>query len=489
LGYGLNSTGIGNTDQWATLDIICLTLADQAQNSILLRCDTTNQASIGTATYYRFQLYQNVAVSTWSIAKFIAGAATGLGTVTSPTVVASGTGQNVYRIRASCAGTTIKLELATSTDGGATFTAFSTLVSVTDASIASGNFSGMQVFPGNGVVAYTAGFVLDNFNVNSGTIAPPALVPGALTQGAVGLTTASITSAAATGGVAPYTYQWQRSLTSGSGFANVGGATSLTLNDTGLTSGTPYYYQLVVTDSQPVSATSAQQVEITTTVPSPIRVGIISDSIGTNTYGVSQEYIQFLAADGWHVTTLDNESVSGTSTSDWLAGGANEPTATANFTANLVNTVLIMLGTNDARVAGNSAATVAANLANIVTWVQLVPTVTRVIIAGSPYFVPGLLGNTVAQLALLQTYWPSYSSVVNNVKVFLAYDRLAFFYIGMNQSQLGDGVHPLTGQGSGSEHIAYLWAVGSRKALGFPNSGSGAGANSGAYARIGQGMG
>ncbi len=83
-----------------------------------------------------------------------------------------------------------------------------------------------------------------------------ALVAGSASTSSVGTTTASVTSTDASGGTAPYTYQWQRSLTSGSGFSNVSSATSLTLNDTGLTDGTTYYYRLVFTDAALATATS-----------------------------------------------------------------------------------------------------------------------------------------------------------------------------------------------------------------------------------------
>lgn len=50
------------------------------------------------------------------------------------------------------------------------------------------------------------------------------------------------------GGSESYTYQWQRSTTSGSGFSNLSGATSATHDDTTVSNGTTYYYQCVVDD-------------------------------------------------------------------------------------------------------------------------------------------------------------------------------------------------------------------------------------------------
>lgn len=88
-----------------------------------------------------------------------------------------------------------------------------------------------------------------------------ATTAGALTQVSVGSNSASLVSAAATGGTAPYTYQWYRSTTTGfsPGAGNIiAGATSLTLNDTGLIPNTPYFYKVVATDSGSVAGTSAQ---------------------------------------------------------------------------------------------------------------------------------------------------------------------------------------------------------------------------------------
>lgn len=94
------------------------------------------------------------------------------------------------------------------------------------------------------------------------------LTAGALSQVSVGPTSANLSSAAATSGTAPYTYQWYRSTASGfsPGSGNIiTGATSLTLNDTGLIPNTKYYYKVVVTDSagSPATATSSQLAVVT----------------------------------------------------------------------------------------------------------------------------------------------------------------------------------------------------------------------------------
>ncbi len=95
-----------------------------------------------------------------------------------------------------------------------------------------------------------------------------SLTAGALSQVSVGSNTASLLSAVATSGTAPYAYQWYRSTTNGftPGAGNlIAGATSLTLNDTGLIPNVTYYYKVVVTDNVSATATSSQLTVVTAT--------------------------------------------------------------------------------------------------------------------------------------------------------------------------------------------------------------------------------
>jgi hypothetical protein len=84
------------------------------------------------------------------------------------------------------------------------------------------------------------------------TISASNLANGTASTVSVGNTIATVTVGNATGGTPPYSYQWYRSTTSGftPGSGNiVAGATNQTLNDTGLTNGTEYFYVNIVTDS------------------------------------------------------------------------------------------------------------------------------------------------------------------------------------------------------------------------------------------------
>lgn len=95
------------------------------------------------------------------------------------------------------------------------------------------------------------------------------ITAGVLSQVSVSSTSDSLAATAATGGTAPYTYQWYRSVTSGftpGGGNLIAGATALTLNDTGLIPNTQYYYKVVATDATTATVTYAQ-LAVATTVP------------------------------------------------------------------------------------------------------------------------------------------------------------------------------------------------------------------------------
>ena len=77
-------------------------------------------------------------------------------------------------------------------------------------------------------------------------------LPGSTTIVAVSRTTITLQATPPTGGIGPYTYQWNRSTQYNfvpSAATVVAGQTTLTLNDSNLAENTPYYYVLVATDS------------------------------------------------------------------------------------------------------------------------------------------------------------------------------------------------------------------------------------------------
>lgn len=106
---------------------------------------------------------------------------------------------------------------------------------------------------------------------------------GNATAISTGSTTVTAAVSAATGGVSPYTYQWYRSTTSGftPGSGNlVSGATSQTLNDTGLTSGTTYYYVNIAKDSFGNASVSnqASATPAAVVVPNALKFNVANNS-------------------------------------------------------------------------------------------------------------------------------------------------------------------------------------------------------------------
>lgn len=90
-----------------------------------------------------------------------------------------------------------------------------------------------------------------------------SITAGSISLSSVGNTTDSLVATAATGGTTPYSYQWYRSTTTGfspGAGSSLSGATALSLSQTGLVSGTQYYYKVVVIDSAgtPASASYSQ---------------------------------------------------------------------------------------------------------------------------------------------------------------------------------------------------------------------------------------
>jgi hypothetical protein len=114
---------------------------------------------------------------------------------------------------------------------------------------------------------------------------------GSLSQVAVSYSTLTVSASAGTGGIAPYSYVWYRSTTSGfspGSATSVAGATSLSLNDSGLIPNTTYYYEIVVTDSTGSTASSSQIAIVTSAASlSPNQfaqtpfVGVVDLTIGS----------------------------------------------------------------------------------------------------------------------------------------------------------------------------------------------------------------
>jgi lysophospholipase L1-like esterase len=178
-------------------------------------------------------------------------------------------------------------------------------ISITDSTYTSAGRA--AVFFGATSSGDTTGYHLDSF---SATDATASFAAGTASVTSYGLTTATVTASPHTGGTGTVTRQWERSTSSGSGYSNVSGATSLTLNDTGLTRGTTYYYRLKWTDSSgsPVTVTS-NEISLTTRTSQIVCDGdSITAGDGLSAGNKYPEQLQAILGNAWQV---DNVGVSG----------------------------------------------------------------------------------------------------------------------------------------------------------------------------------
>ena len=135
-----------------------------------------------------------------------------------------------------------------------------TYTATTSRAIYNGEIITLAYSPGNVTDSATSPNALVAFSLSAVTNNSTAVHP--LTAGVASFVSAgpgeiSVTATAATGGTPTYTYQWQRNA-SGGAYANLSGATSLSLTDATAVSGTLYGYKCVATDSAgtPATATS-----------------------------------------------------------------------------------------------------------------------------------------------------------------------------------------------------------------------------------------
>ncbi len=145
-----------------------------------------------------------------------------------------------------------------------TITGDFTFGNVLGSPVCDGEYDEWAIYDG---VALDASQVAALYNTGTGLQWPfSAVSAGTLAQTAVTTTTASLSYGTVSSGLAPYSNQLRRSLTSGSGYSNVGspqvGATA-SFSDTGLSPSTDYYYIVVTTDNASQTATS-NEVHVTT---------------------------------------------------------------------------------------------------------------------------------------------------------------------------------------------------------------------------------
>lgn len=206
--------------------------------------------------------------------KAVSGSLSPVGSQTSAAV--DTTGNPIVHVKASAVGSAISLKMWT----GANAEPGSPQWSQTDASVAAAGYAGFYQ------IGTSSGGDLDNLTLYGNS----SLAAGALSSSSVMAGSLTVSSTSASGGSPPYTYQWYRSTASGAvpQTANaVSGATSLTLNDSGLTENTAYYYRLIATDSVGAIVWSSE-LSVTTATSSELASGSASlNSVGTTVAAVT----------------------------------------------------------------------------------------------------------------------------------------------------------------------------------------------------------
>jgi hypothetical protein len=205
------------------------------QNGIqyIIRSDSAGQ------NYYVFLMEKastgsNIA---FQLFKSVGGSLTTIGGITDSGYAFPGVGIALH-VKVAAIGTTISAKVWQ--DG--TLEPASYQVNITDSSITAAGYAGFYY------AGTTPGFSIDNVQVFGNS----TLAAGTLTASNVQSTSLTVTSTAATGGTGPYSYHWYRSTISGfvpQTSTLLAGQTSLTLNDSGLSPSSTYFYMLIATDS------------------------------------------------------------------------------------------------------------------------------------------------------------------------------------------------------------------------------------------------
>lgn len=182
-----------------------------------------------------------------------------------------------------------------------------------------------------------------------------------------------------------------------------------------------------------------------------ISLGAIGDSIyqGTGTSGGINTTASVLStkitAMSFLPCSVNNQAISGKTTTDWLPAGSLLTPALASFLTTGANVVTIMLGTNDVKESvKTSTATTLANLTSIANTCLATTNITTVFIHNIPYH--GVNGTDFngASLARAQALNDSMASICNGYNIILG-DTGSMAYFAGNPTLLGDNLHPNDG--------------------------------------------
>jgi hypothetical protein len=299
---------------------------------------------------------------------------------------------------------------------------------------------------------------------NVSNVIAAAITAGAAFATYVGATTVFLSASNATGGGGTYNYQWYRSISSGVLGSAISGQVAEACQDGSVSANTDYYYTMQYTDTSTSVTANSAQIHVKTLAATAIEVvGGIGDSImGRLATGNETAFTSMLSqlnckfAGSKQFTGVDR-SISGTTSGDWVSGGADLPTAVAAFISAGVTRVVLMLGTNDSAAGtATSQATYQANILSAVTYMFAnIPTLRTVHLFSSPFQALTSGNLSIQNCARLVAYSAALATIANGTTVFYSAPLASYNFFQKYPDQLSDGIHP-GDQGVGS--FGGLWA-------------------------------
>ncbi len=172
--------------------------------------------------------------------------------------------------------------------------------------------------------------------IKQSSYAPTHPTPGVISSnGTPTSTSIPLITTNATGGSGIFTVQWQVSTTSGSGYVDISGATSLSINATGLTPDVNYYFVVIYTETS--TGTSIQSLQYLAT---PWNPSLLTTNLTDEWYSGFQMYQDSGAS--VPVTAADQTVAS------WVGRNGNKLTTTGGtMTVKLINSILTPVSVSD----------------------------------------------------------------------------------------------------------------------------------------------
>lgn len=479
------STDGVNGDSDASGAILFAAVGGSDKAEVILR----STSSSNTSNQYYALLEGNGSVQLY---KRVSGTSTQLG---STITVSGGLVANTwYILNITGIGTTLSVSLVQNSTGkylnssGSFVSGSTTCISLSDST-----YTGTAGYSGFIISNSSAGRVyVDNFVFRSdAALAVTQPVPTAITATSVTM------SATASGGAGGYTYQWYRSnvanFTPGGGNI-LSGATSASVTDSTISSGTIYYYKLVVTDTASNTATSAATQGYIGTAPNTLQVVAFGDSIGNKpTYPTDTPIVYFsnfvqqlggfrsinvqnchingsdtsTGAGGWQTTATSTASTGGNTN---LSGyGGNYLTALLSYVAATFpsGTVYFMceLGRNDGN-SGTTATQFATNIASIIS--TITGTSARYVVVYNDPIADEVNATsqwTDAKTDLVVSYQAKIAAAVNGTTVLQGDTGLGLLAMASNYPiylNTTDYIHPTD---LGAQVLGVIWAHAFLKAV------------------------